>query len=116
MRGRVTIATYRRTSRERKPLLRTDNVHDPLPLVLDPEVRQIEVGHIARHLQYLGPTCRFGNEGRDVEQRRPVGRGDVVIDGAQRAVRPTNRPIRQSQPLERLRGRDLVDQMSIYVQ
>jgi hypothetical protein len=91
-------------------------MHDPLSLVLDPKVRQIEVDHVLRHLHHLGTTCRLGNEGRDVEQCRPVGRGDVVIDGAQRTIRTPNGPIRQSQSLECLGGRDLVDQMSVYVQ
>ena len=113
---RVTVPADGRAPRQREPLLGPDDVHDSLPLVLHPEVPQAEVGDVRLHLQDLGPAGGLLDEGRDVHQRRAVGRGDVVVDRGQRAVRPADGAVGEAEPLEGLGGGHLVDEVAVDVE
>mmetsp|Transcript_20544 Transcript_20544/g.37685 ORF Transcript_20544/g.37685 Transcript_20544/m.37685 type:complete len:378 (+) Transcript_20544:1084-2217(+) len=67
MRRRMRITTNRDTSRQRKPLLRANNMHNPLPFILHTKVPQSKVLNIRVHLQDLGPTGSLLNKRRHVQ-------------------------------------------------
>ena len=67
-------------------------------------------------MEDLCPARRFDDEGLDVEELRSIGRGYVVIDRGEGAVRPSYGSIGDAKSLECLGGSDLVDEMSIDVE
>jgi hypothetical protein len=116
VRGRVGIPAHGDAARQGESLLGPDDVDDSLPFVRHSEVREAEVGDVPFELQHLRPARRLLDEGLDVDEVRPVRRGDVVIDGDEGAIRPPGTPFRESQPLEGLRRRHFVDEVPVHVQ
>mmetsp|Transcript_27361 Transcript_27361/g.58773 ORF Transcript_27361/g.58773 Transcript_27361/m.58773 type:complete len:430 (+) Transcript_27361:1081-2370(+) len=116
MSRRMTVPANRRTPRQRETLLRSDNMHDPLPLVLHAEIPETEVLHVRLHLHHLGATGRLFDECRNVQQGGAIGRGDVVIDRGEGAVRATDVAVGETQALEGLGGGHLVNEMTIDVE
>ena len=93
VRGRMGIATHGRAAGQRKSLLRSDNVDNALPFVGHAKVLESEIGHILLELEDLGPAGGLLDEALDRNELRAIRRGDVVIDGYQSAIRPTDRAV-----------------------
>lgn len=109
MSRRMTIPTNTGSPRQRKPLLRSNDMHNPLPLVLHSKIRNIKIRHIRLQLQHLRTTRRLLDETRHIHQGRSVGGGNVVIDRGQGAVGSTDGAVGETEALECLGGGHLVD-------
>ena len=108
----VRVAAHDRHPRLGDPQLGADHVHDPLLVRAervdrDPELLAVALERLHLHARELVPDpSRY---------RRPVG-GDVVVGGGQRAVGTAHGAAREPEPVERLRARDLVDEVQVDVQ
>jgi hypothetical protein len=109
MSGRMTIPANTRRPRQRKPLLRPDDVHNALSFVLHSEILEAEILHVGGHLEDLRSTRRLLDEGLDVQQRRSIGGGHVVIHRGQSAVGSTDGAVGEAEALEGLGGGHFVD-------
>ena len=94
------------------PELRADHVHDALALGAervdgDAELRAVALERLDLHARELVADARG--------DRRAVGR-HVVVGGGERAVRPAHRAAGEAQAVERLRARDLVDEVQVDVE
>jgi Domain of unknown function (DUF5666)/Viral BACON domain/Putative binding domain, N-terminal len=105
MSGRVTIAARDRHARLREAKFRSDHVDDPLIGVVQIPQGYVEVVAVAlerRHHVF----------GHHVKKRAlPVARRDDVIHRGEGAFRKGDVPPIRPQRIERLRGRNLVNQM-----
>ena len=110
--GGVRVAAHDRHPGLRHAEFGADHVHDPLVLRTervhgDAELLAVALERLHLHARELVP-----DPGR---HRRPVG-GDVVVGGGERPVRPAQLAPREPEPVERLRARDLVDQVQVDVE
>ena len=110
MRRSVAIAADDRHAGLRVALLGADDVHDPLPRIVNVVQRDSEfVAVVAQRIDLL---LRDRVENRQAA----IGRRHVVIDRRQRQLGPAHRATRQTQALKRLRAGDFVNQVQIDVQ
>ena len=112
VRGGVRVAADDRHARLRDAELGADHVHDPLALGAervdgDAELRAVALERLDLHARELVLDAR-----RD---RRAVGRR-VVVGRRERAVGAAHRAPGQAQAVERLRARDLVDEVQVDVE
>ena len=105
MRGRVAVAARDRHARLREPELQTDDVHDPLILM----IRRPEGDAVLAAITLERDRHLFGHH---VEERPLLTqcRNDV-IDGRERALGERDLPTVLPQHVERLRARDFVNKM-----
>ena len=106
----VRVAADDRHAGLRDAQLGPDDVHDALAPVAHPVVRDAELLHVARE--------RVELLARDVvlDRAREVPRRHVVVGRRDRAIGPPHRAAGEPQPLERLRARDLVDEVQVDVE
>ncbi len=110
MRGGVRITAYDRHARQRRTLFGADHVHDALARIIHSKLHDAEFGTVAV-------------EGLDLDSRDRVcdplaairGRY-IMVRGGQVGPRSPYRPLREAQPLERLRRRHFVHQVTVNVQ
>ena len=89
--------------------LRADHVHDALLRVAHGMGPDAEFRAVVPQCLDLDPRYRVGDRLVDVNRR------DVVILGGQREVGPAHRTAGHSQPVERLRAGDFVNQVQVDV-
>ena len=111
VRGGVRVAADDRHPRLGHAQLGADHVHDPLAVGAqrverDPELLAVALERLHLHAGELVLDAR-----RD---RRAVGR-DVVVGRGERAVGAADLAAGEAQPVERLRARDLVDEVQVDV-
>mmetsp|Transcript_19895 Transcript_19895/g.41290 ORF Transcript_19895/g.41290 Transcript_19895/m.41290 type:complete len:515 (-) Transcript_19895:121-1665(-) len=116
VRGRVAVPAHRRAAREGEALLRPDDVHDALSLVLHAEVGEAEVADVLLQLQDLRAAGRLFDEAGHVHEGAAVRGGHVVVHGGEGAVRAADGAVGEAEALEGLGGGHLVDQVAVDVQ
>jgi len=94
-------------SRQRKTLLRPDDVDDALPFIELVEIFEPKQLGVLRQISDLRRTFRVG------VWLGAVGGGDIMVDHQKRLVGGMDLAAGQSQPLECLRTRDLVNEMPV---
>jgi len=104
----VAVAAHDRHPRLRQAELRTDDVDDALATATgrvqrDPEFRAVR-------------TQRVELSARERVRHSPGEGRDVVIHRRNREIRPANAAAGKTEPVERLRRGDLVDQVQIDVE
>ena len=107
----VRVAADDRHARLGQPQLRPDDVDDALVLGAQRVDGDAELVAVALERLDLRAAERVLDARRD---RRAVGR-DVVVGGRDRAVRAADRAAGEAQAVERLRARDLVDEVQVDV-
>src|SRR5271166_53768 len=105
----VAVAANDRRSGQSEALLRPDDVHDPLPAVELVVIFDPELARVRRQRLDLLPALGVG------DALAAVGGLDVVVDDGERLFRRAHSSPRQTQALERLRARHLVDEMPVDV-
>ena len=105
--GGMAVAADQRHARQREALLRTDDVDDALTLIELVVIFQAEEFCVVGEVSDLRRAFRIGIG------QRTVGGRDIVIHHQQRLVRRVHFAPRQAQAFERLRARDLVNDMAI---
>ena len=108
--GGVGIAADDRHARLGEPELRPDDVHDALLGVVHRVERDAELRAVAPQRLDLGARDLVGDRREHVERR------DVVVLGGERQIGPAHLPSRHTQTVERLRARDLVDEVEVDVE
>ena len=103
----VAVAADDRGARQRKTLLRPDDVHDALPQVELVVIFDAEFARVPG--QFLDLLTAF----RVLDAAAAVGGLDVVVDDGQRLVRRAHLAPGQPQALESLRARHLVDEVAV---
>ena len=116
MRGGVRIAAHDRRAGKREALFRADDVDDPLFGRDRVNIADAEGGRIALKRGELRGALRIVDGKAGPIGREPRSGRQIVIGHGQRQIGPANRAPGQSQRLEGLRARDLVDQMSVYIE
>ena len=104
-----------RGSRYSEALLRADDVHDALSLVRHPKVWQVELLHVLLQGLDLLPTLVVLDKLLDRGELFAREGGHVVVDGHERAVGATHRPVGHREALEGLRRRHLVHKVAVDV-
>ena len=112
VRGGVRVAADDRHARLRDAQLRADHVHDALAVGAervdrDAELRAVALERLDLHARELVLDPRG--------DRRAVGR-HVVVGGRERAVGAADLAAGEPQAVERLRARDLVDEVQVDVE
>ena len=107
VRAGVAVAADERHARQRKALLRTDDVDDALALVELVEIFETEKLGVLGEVGDLRFAFRVGI------LLPPIGGRHVVVDDAQRLLRRAHLAAGQPQSLERLRARHLVHEMPV---
>ena len=106
MGGGVGIAAHDEHSGLGQPELWTDDVDDALPPASDlMQGDTLPAAVLGQHLHLLARKL--------VRCTRAAAGGDVVVHRRERQIGPSDVPSCQPQPFERLRRRDLVDQMEV---
>ena len=103
----VAVAAHDRHARQRKPLLRPDNVDDPLPLIEGVVIFDAEIPGVLGERRDLDGALGIGIG------QRAVGGGDVVIDHGQRALGRPDLALVHAQALEGLRAGHFVDEVAV---
>ena len=103
----VAVAADDRRARQRKALLRPDDVHDALPRVELVVIFDAELARVPGQFLDLLAALRI------LDAAAAVGGLDVVVDDGQRLVRRAHLAPGHPQSLERLRARDLVDEVTV---
>ena len=104
----VAVAADDRQARLREAELRADDVDDALAPAAGRVERDAELLAVRAQRLELGARERIGD--------RPGERRDVVIHRRDREVGAAHRAARETQPVERLRRGDLVDQVEVDVE
>ena len=105
--GGVAVAADHGAARQREAQFGADHVHDALAVVAHGVQRHTEVGAVVpQHLQ-LAARHQVGHRSAD------VGGGHVVVLGGHREVGAAHRAPGHAQPVEGLRGGDLVDEVQV---
>ncbi len=106
----VAVPADDRHARQRGALLRPDDMHDPLPMVLHAEIGlHMELAHVL--VERLDLQARDGIGDALVA----VGRGDVVVGGRDHRADAPRLAMGNFQALERLRARHLVHEVAVDV-
>ena len=110
VRRRVRVAAHDGHARLRDAELGPDHVHDALPAVAEPVVRDAELLDVAGQGVELLP-CDLVLDGA-----REFPRGHVVVGRRNRAIGPAHAAPCKPQALECLRARNLVDEMQVDIE
>ena len=110
VRRRVRVAADDRHARLRDAELGPDHVHDALPAVAEPVVRDAELLDVARQGVELLP--------RDLvlDGAGEIPRGHVVVGRRNGAIGPAHGAPGEPQAFEGLRARNLVDEMQVDIE
>ena len=108
--GSVAVATSQRDARKREPLLRTDDVDDALPLVVQRNEGDRVAGDVVGEPRRLRSGQRLG------DGSVAAGGGDRVVGHRQARQRTPQRAARLVEGDERLRGAHLVEQVPVDVE
>ena len=87
MRTRMAVPTYHRRPGQGEPLLGPNNMHDPLSLVAQAEIREAEFLDVVFEGGALEAGIIFFDEVGDVLEVLARRGGHVVVGGGERAVR-----------------------------
>ncbi len=108
--GGVAVAADNRRAGQREALLGADDVDDALALVALVEIFDAEVFRVLGQRLDLNAAVVVG------DALGAIGGRHVVIDDSQRLFRRAHLAARHAETFERLRARDLVDQMPVDIE
>lgn len=115
VRGRVRVTTYKRSTGHCESLFGADDVHNALTAVCEAKEREAKLLDVLLERNALETRVTLLHECFGVFEMIAAHRGNVVVDGRERAVRSAHWPTCQAQALERLWGCDFVHEMTVDV-
>ena len=115
VRGRVRVTTNKRSTGHCESLFGADDVHNALAAVCEAKEREAKLLDVLLERNALETRVALLHECFGVLEMIAAHRGDVVVDGRERAVRSAHWPTCQAQALERLWGCDFVHEMTVDV-